>query len=107
VHPSVLRAAHHTCRPLAKDAEAIRRVRRGICDQQVKLTFLTTMRRFIELLRSLDRITVVSTNVDCFKAISIISGTQCTELMCSITVAYPPQPLTIYPPHLLIVATLP
>ena len=35
VLPSVQRATHDTCRPLAKDAEAIRRVKRRICDQEV------------------------------------------------------------------------
>ena len=34
VLPSVQRATHECC-PLAKDTEAIRRVRRRICDQEV------------------------------------------------------------------------
>ena len=33
--PSVHRAAHHTCGPLAKDTEAIRQIRRWICNQEV------------------------------------------------------------------------
>jgi len=35
VLPSVHRAAHHMCRPLVKDAEAVRRVMRRICEQDV------------------------------------------------------------------------
>ena len=70
VLPSVQRTTHDTCRPLAKDAEAIPPVKRRICDQEVAgsipgqcdavqrttvgtLTFLATMRPFTELLRSL------------------------------------------------------
>jgi len=35
VIPSVRRPTHDTCHPLAKDAGAIRRLRRRICDQEV------------------------------------------------------------------------